>query len=422
MYVKGFLNINTLLSNVPGVVAPIGELSPYSYTFSREKGFYQANGNTKYDLITFLCTNSSGAPIQLPNGDRDIIIAVSDFVFNYIAARTPPYDLDNMRYTLYSLYPTVRDLAVGELVSTMPEWISWTHNNGDEFMIWFHDEAFRNQYDEYTIIPVGPVPNIDVFFQSDNNILTALSNETMDKLMIRVGTAKGEHPETILKVLRFDYYSPTDPNIVYTTDWPVLIYGAAGDHIDAIKDALVDYILTHSVHDESEWMVRFPAIFKRTEMVVNPMWERIAIPNTLTTVGIYSQVFNPLDLIQHALMKTPFYSNIHIQNHTRAVPLPYKSLQLAITNGPNNVPGLQDFAAVYNDYIPVPSTSLDFNRMRLKTQELARELTDMIIYAETMTRYSFLPTGTKRVKRNGQIYLAKLINNINFLVLPRNVV
>ncbi len=37
---KGFSSIETLVSNVTGVTAPIGELSIYSATFSKEKKIY----------------------------------------------------------------------------------------------------------------------------------------------------------------------------------------------------------------------------------------------------------------------------------------------------------------------------------------------------------------------------------------------
>jgi len=38
--IKGFASIETLVSNVTGVIAPIGELSTYSSTFSKEKKIY----------------------------------------------------------------------------------------------------------------------------------------------------------------------------------------------------------------------------------------------------------------------------------------------------------------------------------------------------------------------------------------------
>jgi hypothetical protein len=421
MHIKGFLKINSLLSNSNGSVSQIGELSPISYTFAREKGFYQPSDSTEYDLITFLSTFDNGTPMVLGQALVDEIIDVCAYLRTYINSRVPPYSSDDIRMAMYAHFPAeIETFEMGELTSVLPHWISWKKpGSTGNIMIWFHDEAFRNQYDEYEIKVVSPLPSLDTFFQSTNAIATALAEETMDKLMVRVELAKEGYPETMVRVFRFAYIDPNNPDLTFDVNWPVVIYGAAGDHIDAVKDAIIDYLENNSSHTLQEWQVIFPDIFKRTEFIIVPQWNNIAIPNMLTNTGMYSQVLKPSEFINYAISKIAFYPQAYVQLNTYGLPSIYKSLLLALTNGQNNVDGLKDFREVYPDYIPIPSTSLDFNRMSLKTQEMSRWLYDMTVYAEQMNRYSFLPVGMKRIWRGDKYYLAKLIHDINFVMLPK---
>lgn len=421
MQVKAFLNINSLLSNNSGVVAQIGELSPFSYTFSRERGFYQPSSTTEYDLITFITEDNNGQYITLTTSQVDKIVAICDYLRTYIVSRVPPYNLDGIKMGMYAHFPAdIGNMEIGDLVSVLPQWISWTSPDGtDSYTIWFQDEAFRHQYEHYEILVVDPLPTMSVFGQTSNAVNAALNNETMDKLMQRAELERGGYPETVTRVVKFEYVDPLNSNIKLDTYWPVVIYGLAGDHIDAIKDAIIEKLASMTFLNQSQWAQRFPDIYSRTEFIVTPLWNRIAIPNMLTQSGIYSQINRPSEFLDYVVGLVGFYNNSYVRSNTYSVPTTYKALDVGITNGPNNVEGLRDFRTMYPDYIPIPSTSLDFNRMVVRTQEMHRLLHEMVTYAETMTRYSFLPTDMRRIWRNNRYYLARVLHGANFLVLPK---
>ena len=82
----------------------------------------------------------------------------------------------------------------------LPEWVSWksTLDNGDNtIIVWLKDDSFQNQYDDYEIIVVPPVDNLDNFFNSVTQVSQMISALTYDSMIARVQAAKSKQPETI---------------------------------------------------------------------------------------------------------------------------------------------------------------------------------------------------------------------------------
>ena len=67
-----------------------------------------------------------------------------------------------------------------------------------------------------------------------------------------------------------------------------------------------------------------------------------------------------------------YYSLEHISSYLRVIPYPYRSVMIAVIPGTDNIPLGKLFETMYPDYLPVTSTSIDFNRM---TQTTVRFLT-----------------------------------------------
>jgi hypothetical protein len=78
---KGFSSIDTLVSNVTGVVAPIGELSTYSSTFSKEKKIYPSTLNAYITLKTFSSLSSLYGDISPPVTIVDLAHTILDWIY-----------------------------------------------------------------------------------------------------------------------------------------------------------------------------------------------------------------------------------------------------------------------------------------------------------------------------------------------------
>jgi hypothetical protein len=143
--VKGFVNIQSLISNTPGSTSSIGELSPNGFTYSKEKGFYTNIHLDGYDLITFTSVDSNGDKRILTTEEVDFIIRIVDYVKLYTSAREAPFSLDDLRSNMLDQFiGKLGNLQLGEFIlnqyTGLPSWISWTNSDPDLVVhIWLSD-------------------------------------------------------------------------------------------------------------------------------------------------------------------------------------------------------------------------------------------------------------------------------------------
>lgn len=423
MYViKAFGTHSAFADNAVGVINPIGEISTYSLTFSKEKGIYGREANPDISLISFLVENN-GVPQPIDPTTRDHVLTVVQWVFDKSINTSGEIFADEFLVDIITAFTaSAQDFKCGDIVNDgtyyIPEWVSWKlKNNSDSFIrIWFSDPSFRAKYDEYEIVVVPPLANIDDFFKVGSEVEALVKSRTMPETIELIQAARAGHPETILRGDTYKYLDPLNAARKLDTLWTTLIYGPMGDNIDSIKDALIEYILANSTHTRAEWTALFPDIFKRTEFILTPGWGKYAIPNRTNSAGIYSAMTNLTEV--NALIKqyAPDYSPAHINTYGSVMGHPYKSLSIASIGSVENRDNLYSLRDVYPDFIMVSTTSQDFNRMSEDTRTFAAGLFDMLIAAETMGEFTDIPQGMTRVKRNGLLYLVKSFNNIHFLV------
>ena len=109
--------------------------------------------------------------------------------------------------------------------------------------IWFSDDSLYNQYDEFIILPITPIVGLDQFFNDYNSVLALVNAIQQSDTFSRVSTSKGVFPESVLRNDVFSWTDPTDVTKTIPTNWVSVIYGPAGDNLDAVKEAIRDYIL-----------------------------------------------------------------------------------------------------------------------------------------------------------------------------------
>lgn len=428
MYIlKAFASNAALTNNTAGVVAPIGELSTKSLTYAREKGTYANPSNPNIVLTTFTTAENS-TPILLPKMFEDHAQAVVSWL--YFLATTSQNTMDSeslLDKFLVDFANKVTDVTCGPIVSDgtniIPAWLSWKcllPNAGANMLkVWFVDENFANEYDDFEIVVVNPIENLDDFFRPGYDVINMINQITLSTALLRVQEAKGKYPETIINVQSYTYINPANPQQTADVNWYLLIYGPMGDNLDAINTAVADHVLKNSSHTKEDWKKIFPDIFKRTEFVIFPLWDQYAIPQRLIESGIYSPIVN-LGRI-NALVK-PYlvdYPSAHVDSKLCVMSHPYKSLQLAIIAGPENRNNKFDIRELFPDYINVSSTSIDFNRMSKDTRDWTEIIYELIMVAETMTKYTTLPSGVYRIERDGVIYASKSKDGVNYLVVSK---
>lgn len=434
---KSFANVGQWLLNTPGQNSPIGEVSALGLTFSREVGIYEDPTVAGFTLYNFKSATDgqAGAKIPVPADVVNKSIGIVQFIVNTVTAGTGQVFADELLVLLaaYGASHGISQISIGEVKLYngvwCPEFVKFkadslilqgeTQPTDNEITVWLANEAFETQYSEYEIVVVPPIDNLDLFFGTGASVVNMISAITFPQIIDRMELYKGGKPPTVARSDEYEYIYPLNSTVRINVNWPVLIYGPAGNNIDAIKDALIEYILANSEHTRAEWTQRFPDIFKRTEFIVAPTWHKYAIANRTQAAGVYSAIGLVSELVPYMKKIAPAYAASHVEANTCVMGHPYRSINLMTVGGIDNREAKYKILDIFPDYIDVSTTSIEFNRMAPATQTWCLAIAEMIILAETMNQYTTLPQGYMKVTRDNILYIVKTIGNIQYLVATK---
>ena len=428
--IKGFLSITPFCKNTPGLVSPLGELTPQSLTYAKDVGIYGKKTNTDVVFYSFSSVDDTGA-IIIPTTFADHITTIGQWVAAYSVFGGFRNDAVAAIRDISTTNPSMGEVEVGAMIHKvdgatdiwMPEWISWkflTPGTANRIKIWLSDNSFQNQYDLYKIEIVPPVVNIDDLFDDRLRVQALLDAQTVPVLMDRINAKASEKPYTALRSETFDWVEPGVEASKIGLSWTTLIYGEAGNNIDAVKDALIAFILANSTHTRDEWAALLPDLFKATEFIITPFWDEYSVPNKTLQAGVYSPTVDYKRALVVAKLTAPGYTPLHVETKLAISAAVYKSLCMAVVGGPENRGGINTFKGILPDYMAVPTTNMDFDRMAPTTQEWVMMLTRMLIAAESLTEFSDVPAGLTRMKRDGVLYVVTNYKKIQWLVVAKS--
>ncbi len=311
--ILGFSVISALVDNVPEAMSLLGELSTQAATYSMTKGEYTNPLNPGYRLETFSVKDPvSGLDTTLTSEEALLAIAVTKACVDYAATAPIPVNPQDFRMAIAADFIDVIDsLEFGELLTasgtTLPTWFSFTAKAGvrNEYKIWLADSAFLIQYPEYDVKVVPPMPELNLFLGNWQNAVNALAEWPNTALIEAVGAAANLQPYSYLSYYEFDFVNRLNPAQKHKTSWYVLTYGEAGNNEDIHKDAIIDLLVKTTGRPEADWMPIFPELFKRTEFVGYPRWDRMSIPNASTLTGLYSSILYLQNSIDYADVGSP---------------------------------------------------------------------------------------------------------------------
>lgn len=429
---KGFMVFAPLADNSVDTIAPLGELSTHCATFSKEKGQYINPTYKDSKLNSFLsqrvAVDNTKTLVSVPVVHQNAALSLSQWIYTKALAQEITLDRDALQSQLTTSFgQTHLDLAFGEILEDgtvrMPEWISYKLDDAEDnrVRLWFADDSFRRQYDEYEIGFVAPIPVLDDFFKDPLLVKAAVEAWTLTNALEKADALKNRKPETVMLNKVYKYYAQLAPFISLSTNWTVVIWGAAGNNPDIIKQELAKWILANSQHTEEEWMDIFPDIFTSTEFICTPFWEHIAIEQKSIINGVNSPTVPVADVvaISNLTIKGKNYTQFHIDANLCVTGVLYSSLAMSVCGGPYNREGVFKFSDQWPDYINVSTNSPDYNRMKPATQEFVNLLYSMLLAAETATPFSDIPLGMSRVTRSGIMYIAASMNDILYLVVTK---
>ena len=433
---KGFIKIDALANNTPGAVAAngpvttevsaLGELSNRANTFSIEKGIYQRDGYENVELIAFTSHRDDDARITVPATFTDHVLAVTQWMFEQSLQNRFSSDLAEFeRQLLQNFGPSISNLECGKMVhakaSWLPSYMAWTLEGTEDNLIrvWFSDEVFQSQYDDYHIVVVPPIEPVDVFMGTKDKVAAALTAFNLPDLHERVLTKTNREPYTLLVSKMYPWYDREDETATLETTWTVAIYGAAGNNLELIKQALADYILANSAYDRAEWMKVFPDIFTNTEFVIVPMWHNRSVVDETVRASLYSPIIAYEGLPQLVKKFIKYEPATHLTSNLETFSIQYKSIAAAVCGSPENRSSVFKLSKKFPDYAQLSLTSVDLNRMTADTVEWVQKLVEGVIAAEGMDEYSYIGQNVTRITRENIMYAAFSHGDVNYLIVSR---
>lgn len=424
--IKGFASHTKLFDNAQNTTAVFGELSPHARSFSREISSYTSTLAPDVVLDVFVSKTETEPRASISTEFQEQMLKISSWCYTEALTYTSTTTKADFATKLLSqFFGVIKDLTIADLATStnrkMPSWISFTleGTTANKIKLWFNNNSFEQEYDEYDIVIIPPMDNLNTFFRPVSEINAALAQRNISKLAEMLQEAKSKKPETILRVETVDYINP-NTNSVITTNWGVLIYGPQGDNPDARKAALIAYILAHSNEPTSSWKQIVPDLFRTTQMFILPRWDKYAIPNRTDKVGIYSPISTVTESLTYAksiLTKLPALhveQNLQVSHHT------YGSISFLSVGGLDNYLNKFKLSDYFADYIAESSTNQDFNRQEELTKDWSNQLDRALQTAETMTSISSLPNGFRRTMVGTKLCLAFTFNKVEYIVVSKN--
>ena len=205
--------------------------------------------------------------------------------------------------------------------------------------------------------------------------------------------------------------------------FPVLVHGQAGDNIDSIKDALVEYILAHSNKSRAEWTALIPSLFKRTEFVFVPNWGTLALPYFTSSTelgGIYSPIINPRQMTALTKSLIPSYTASHIDAKIEYLSILHRSVTMAYVPGEQNLTQYDSLNKIIPDYALLNSLLTDFNRLSIETRNWIDRMQDLVTVAESVTPYTAVPNNIRKIYRDNRLFVSMNVGQVNYLVAARS--
>lgn len=430
---KGFVLMQPLANNDPSQVSLLGELSNYSKTFSKDITHYSDSTYPSIDLMVYLSrsvVDDVGTSIVVPNDHKNKVLEITNWMYSQALSST--FTSDSSTFTsafLTQFSADVDDFESGEMVTSgsniyLPEWIGFSIRGlaDNKIKLWFSDAAFQQQYDEYEIVVVPPISDIDQLFQTPTAVKALLDQVTYTERQERITAAKNKYPDTKTRVETYPWTNPQNLDITLNLPWSVIIYGPAGDNADAIKNAIGQFIRDTSSTPVETWTDFIPDLFKSTEYLIYPAWEEFSIPNQRLVTGLNTPTMSIVDINKHMtyINSLENYPEAHINENTEYSVANYKSLGFFIVGSPENRDGVFKFKARWSDYFVTPTNGPDFGRMGPATQDFVIVLGRLLATADIATEFSDIPLDMSKIKRGDKLYITKTYNDVLYAVMTRS--
>lgn len=434
MYIaKGFMTMPGLTNNDVNTVAKFGELPTQSQTYTRDLRSYFVATMPDVEFQMFKCISDMNVRTDPSSTMMNTVLQLGEWIYQQHTQKLIPLDKNKATFikSITDNFSAISAVSIGQMLTgdpdmNMPDYIQFKILDNTiqyQFTIWFSNDAFTQQYDEYEIFLVPPLDNIDVLNDSKANVVSKLLNQPSSRLINAIQALRGNNPETGLLSYDLNYVDPSNPSAQYRTTWTAICYGPAALDNEAIKDAIRNYIDNKS--QLSNWQTIYPDLYSENEFMFIPFWDNKALQDNALQVGLYSSNVNAGSAIADANKFLPgsyikqLDAGSFINTYLNIGSTSYRTLMYGVIGNPNNKNNFFNLVQLYPDFMALSTDDNDFVRMSSDTQTFATTLIKAFDLAYTYTPTATLPAGFTRMVRHSTHFISFVINGYTFAILTR---
>ena len=423
----GFVEIPNFASNSPGTTATVGELSSWGRLFSTEIGQYK---NATYADVQLVSIDSrrDDALVDVGLTYTDATLHVSQWLYDRSIQGQLGNDVAAIKQALSAQFgASMTILEVGPVVAQsgryyFPAYISLTlTNSGEEntIYLWYSDEYFTSKvpYPRYEMREVLPVTPIDALMGAPEAVTALLKSITPASFLSHANTVAGQKSQSNLWSNEYEWHCLTNSDITQQCPLGVLINGVAGVNIDYIREFLRNRILELSAHSVDDWRIVLPQLFKATEFLIIPLWDRKSLQNQDESTRLYSPTVRMKTSVLKAYTDRymPEYSAQWLDENLCVTGSTYKNLAFLSCGNPDNYGAKYSFDEQFPEYAVVNTLTPEFSKIPGRTRVFITKLTNLFLVAEEATTTSMVPDGFTRVVRNNVHYITFTYESCQYL-------
>ena len=441
--VQGFLRIPQISDNSNGVTAPFGELSPTSWTFSRSiKNYSNATKAASVEFVSFKSVDETNKDTVIPPFISDTIVTMGQWIHTQSKKSAIPSnqqlatfvqaittEFSNLTNT-YGLPAAVTNVQVGEILDTpiagqrMLDYVAFElKDNTKIFSIkfWFNDKRFALQYPYYEMVVLPPVGSVDALNGTTADVSNLLNGITKTQIVNQITAVTRDYPATYIYSINLRWHNPNNPTSTLETEWFVVVYGQAGIDRDVVKDSIRTYIAANS--GVTIWTSIYPDLYAESEFIIIPFWSEVATIDNGYDEGLYRSAVAKyrMEEIENKQIPTSYNTVTDFAAYKRQYLVTcstnYRSILFYALGNPNNTGGKFSLLHLYPDYMDIPTTSPDFNRLSTKTQGFAIKLNEAFHVAREYNRTKPIPTDYALSTKSNREYIGFDYDGFTFYIL-----
>ena len=441
--VQGFLRIPQISDNSNGVTAPFGELSPTSWTFSRSiKNYSNATKAASVEFVSFKSVDETNKDTDIPPFISDTIVTMGQWIHTQSKKSAIPSnqqlatfvqaittEFSNLTNT-YGLPAAVTNVRVGEILDTpiagqrMPDYVAFELKDNTKIFsikIWFNDKRFALQYPYYEMVVLSPVGSVDALNGTTADVSNLLNGITKTQIVNQITAVTRDYPATYIYSINLRWHNPNNPTSTLETEWFVVVYGQAGIDRDVVKDSIRTYIAANS--GVTIWTSIYPDLYAESEFIIIPFWSEVATIDNGYDEGLYRSAVAKyrMEEIENKQIPTSYNTVTDFAAYKRQYLVTcstnYRSILFYALGNPNNTGGKFSLLHLYPDYMDIPTTSPDFNRLSTKTQGFAIKLNEALHVAREYSRTKPIPTGYALSTKSNREYIGFDYDGFTFYIL-----